>query len=475
MTSVANKRGLNAAGKVINDATLPVADSISAGSFGAGFGTADSAASPSLVDAAASNITGGAGSNLLNTAGNFARWIGPGLVAADYAKTGLSKAMTRDLSDWRNGASTGASLGSALGPVGTVAGAVMGAGMGLAGKMTGIGKTKYSGYNPVSGTYNQGGDMTMLGYKDEGKKRYNSYNDAMNYLNNYNQVQDADWDLVGDSEYGRMRYDTKMANPTGAGIGFALAGPFGGAVGGLFGKKNKTTYIDAYKGNLNTGYNVLDDFTNGTDYAGTWNLDTGWNPYQQQQDEIYQNRIGYLTGQEKNNFVNSIKNNVSNVAQSVDQKQYDQAKNKLDQQLARGYMDQRQYSKALAALNDNRIANRQALAEIGNNQLNQWKTDIAQAYDNALDSDLTDGWIKNYNAWKGDDMSGLYDKATDAANAYLMNNVSDDYLSSLMSQSNTYNPDLYMATGVASTGDDSLGQWDVGRRKRKANLVYGGE
>lgn len=475
MTSVASKRGLGAAGKVINDATLPVADAISRGSIGAGFGTAESAASPSLTDAAARNLTGNTGSGLLNAAGNFARWIGPGLVAADYAKTGLSNAMTRDLSDWRNGAATGASLGSAIGPLGTVAGAVMGAGMGLAGKAAGIGKTKYSGYNPVEGTYNQGGDMTMLGYKDEGKKRYDSYNDAMNYLNNYNQIQNADWDLVGDSEYGRMRYDTKMANPVGAGIGFALAGPMGGAVGSLLGKKNKTAYVDAYKGNLNTGYNVLDDFTTGKDYSGTWNLDTGWSPYQQKQDEIYQGRMGYLTGQEKNNFVNSIKNNVTNVAQSVDQRQYDQAKNKLDQQLARGYMDQRQYSKALAALNDNRVANRQALAEIGNNQLNQWKTDIAQAYDNALDSDLTDGWIKNYNAWKGDDMSGLYDKATDAANAYLMNNVSDDYLSSLMSQSNTYNPDLYMATGVASTGDDTLGQWGVGRRKRKANLVYGGE
>lgn len=475
MTSEASKRGLGAAGKVVNDATLPVVGGASVGNIGAGFDAVNTMGNPTLTDMAARSVTGNTGSGMLNAASNFARWMGPGLVAADYANAGLTNAMTRDLSDWRNGAATGASLGSVAGPLGTVAGAVIGAGMGLAGKAAGIGKTKYTGYNPVEGTYNQGGDMTTLGYKDEGKKRYDSYNDAMNYLNNYNQVQNADWDLVGDSEYGKMRYDTKMANPTGAAIGFALAGPMGGQIGGLFGKKNKTSYVDTYKGNLNTGYNVLDDFTTGKNYAGKWNLDTGWNPYQQQQDEIYQGRMGYLTGQEKNNFVNSIKNNVSNVAQSVDQKQYDQAKNKLDQQLARGYMDQRQYSKALAALNDNRVANRQALADIGNNQLNQWKTDIAQAYDQALDSDLTDDWIKNYNAWKGDDLSGLYNKATDAANAYLMNNVSDDYLSSLMNQTNTYNPDLYMATGVASGGDDSLAQWDTGRRKRKANLVYGGE
>ena len=455
MTSEASKRGLIAAGKVVNDATLPVAYGINAGNLSAGFDAVNTVGNPTLTDMAARSVTGNTGSGVLNAAGNFARWMGPGLVAADYANTGLTKAMTRDLSDWRNGAATGASLGSVAGPLGTVTGAVIGAGMGLLGKAAGIGKTKYKGYNPVEGTYNQGGDMATLGYKDEGKKRYDSYNDAMNYLNNYNQVQNADWNLVGDSEYGKMRYDTKMVN--------------------LGGKKNKTSYVDAYKGNLNTGYNVLDDFTTGKDYTGKWNLDTGWNPYQQQQDKIYQGRMGYLTGQEKNNFVNSIKNNVSNVAQSVDQKQYDQAKNKLDQQLARGYMDQRQYSKALAALNENRIANRQALADIGSNQLNQWKTDIAQAYDQALDSDLTDDWIKNYNAWKGDDLSGLYNKATDAANAYLMNNVSDDYLSSLMNQTNTYNPDLYMATGVASGGEDSLSQWDTGRRKRKANLVYGGE
>lgn len=406
-------------------------------------------------------------------------YIGPAMVAYDYAKTGLTDALNRDLSDWRNGAKTGASIGSAGGPIGTVTGAVIGGLTGLAGSAAGIGKTKNKGYSPISGTYNQNGDMSLLGVKETGAKRYGSYNDAMNYLNGVNQQWNSDWSKIGDSEYGQYDLATKTADPysTEAMVGFALGGLPGLVGGSILGAKDKHNYVDAYKANLNTGYNVMDDFTRGSNYIGdTGNLDLGWKPYQSQQDRIYQERYGNLAKANQEGLVNSIGNNAGSLASSVDQQQYDTAKRKLDQQLARGYLDQSGYSKALSQLNDNRSANRKALLDIGNNQIDQWKTDLRQEYQNRLDSDLTDDWIKNYNAWKSDDMSGLYNDANRAADLYLQNTISDDYLRSLMGQSNMYNPYQYMATGIADSNSGlGMADWTGNRRKRPASLVYEGE
>lgn len=412
-------------------------------------------------------------------ASTAAKFAGPAMVAYDYAKTGLTDALNRDLSDWRNGAKTGASIGSVGGPIGTVTGAVIGGLTGLAGSAAGIGKTKNLGYSPISGTYNQNGDLSLLGVKETGAKRYGSYNDAMNYLNGVNQQWNSDWSKIGDSEYGQYDLATKTADPysTEAMVGLALGGLPGLIGGSILGAKDEHNYVDAYKANLNTGYNVMDDFTRGGNYIGdTGNLDLGWKPYQSQQDRIYQERYGNLAKANQEGFVNSIGNNAGSLASSVDQQQYDTAKRKLDQQLARGYLDQSGYSKALSQLNDNRAANRKALLDIGNNQINQWKTDLRQEYQNRLDSDLTDDWIKNYNAWKSDDMSGLYNDANRAADLYLQNTISDDYLRSLMGQSNMYNPYQYMATGIADSNSGlGMSDWTGNRRKRPASLVYEGE
>ena len=418
-----------------------------------------------------------------DVAGKVAPFVGPAVSAYDYAKTGLTNALTRDFGDWRNGAKTGASLGSVAGPLGTVVGGGMGAIAGLAGSQMGVGKTTNKGYTPTSGTYNQGGQMSSLGTGGVGAKRYGSYNDAMNYLNGVNQQWNPDWSSIGDSEQGRYDLSTKMANPAGTAIGAVLGAPLGpmgslagAAIGSAIGGKKKHNYVDSYNANLNTGYNVMDDFVNGRNYSGdTWNLDRGWEPYRQQQDAIFQDRLGNLSRANEASIVNGMRNNVNDLVTDTDQRQYDLAKNTLDQQLARGYMTQRQYQQALNQLNQNRIANRQSLSDIGSNQLDQWKSDVKQAYQNKMDQDLADAWIKNYNAWKADDLSGLYGGASDAAQAYLNNVVSDDYLKSLMMQTNMYTPEQYMATGVSNAIDDNLGRWYGNRQKRNAPLVYEGE
>lgn len=431
---------------------------------------------PSLTQSAVNKLASSAGFNGTpsNLGSSIANWVGPAVAAYDYANTGLTNAMTRDLSDWRNGAATGASLGSVGGPIGTVAGAFMGAGAGLVGNAAGIGKTANKGYTPTSGTYKQGGQMSLLGIGGTGAKRYASYNDAMNYLNGVNQQWNSDWSNIGDSERGQYRLSTKTANPTNAAIGMALNTMTSG-LGGLVSNKHKDNYVDAYNANLNTGYNVMDDFTRGTNYASTvGNLDSGWQPYQAQQDAIFQDRLGNLTRADKEGIVSGMRNDAYDLAQQVDQQQYDKAKKTLDAQLARGYMNQTQYQAALRQLDQNRIANRQSLNDIGLSQIDQWKSDVRQAYEDKLDNDLTDAWIKNYNAWKSDNLSGLYGRANEAANAYINNMVSDDYLKSLMSQTDTYLPQQYMATGVANNIDDNLGRWYSGRQRRVAPLVYQG-
>lgn len=468
-------RGWQTAGQIVNEATIPTYAAVTNPEVGVDvLRFAGEAPVPStLTGAGTTKLANSAGfEGTPSTIGSTLNWVGPAMVAYDYANTGLTNAMTRDLSDWRNGAATGASLGSVAGPLGTIAGAVIGAGAGLVGKAAGIGKTTNKGYTPTSGVYNQGGQMSMLGTKDTGAKRYTSYNDAMNYLNGVNQMANTDWSNIGDSEQGRYKLSTKMANPTNA----IIAGTNMAGLGGLVSNKHKNTYVDAYKANLNTGYNVMDDFVNGRNYSGdTWNLDRGWDPYKQQQDAIFQDRLGNLSRANEAGIINSMRNNVNDLVTDTDQRQYDLAKNTLDQQLARGYMTQRQYQQALNQLNQNRIANRQSLSDIGSNQLDQWKSDVKQAYQNKMDQDLTDAWIRNYDTWKADDLSGLYGEASDAAQAYLNNIVSDDYLKSLMMQTNTYTPEQYMATGISNAIDDNLGRWYGNRQKRNAPLVYEGE
>lgn len=470
-------RGWQTTGQVVN-AAKPTYDVLLGGKE-VGAALPSMAPSGTLTDKAVNGISKAAGfEGTPSTVGSALNWVGPAMTAYDYANTGLTKAMTRDLSDWRNGAATGASLGSVAGPIGTVAGAVVGGLTGLAGSAAGIGKTKNQGYSPVSGTYNQNGNMSLLGTKDTGARRYGAYNDAMNYLNGVNQQWNPEWSAIGDSERGQYDLVTKMADPYSkeAMIGYALGGLPGLIGGSVLGAKKEHNYIDAYKANLNTGYNVMDDFVNGRNYSGdTWNLDRGWNPYRQQQDAIFQDRLGNLSRANEAGIINGMRNNVNDLVTDTDQRQYDLAKNTLDQQLARGYMTQRQYQQALNQLNQNRIANRQSLNDIGSNQLDQWKSDVKQAYQNKMDQDLTDAWIKNYNAWKADDLSGLYGGASDAAQAYLNNVVSDDYLKSLMMQTSMYTPEQYMATGISNAIDDNIGRWYGNRQKRNAPLVYEGE
>lgn len=468
-------KGWQTAGQVAN-AAEPTYDILFGGKE-VGAALPSMAPSGTLTDKAVNGISKAAGfEGTPSSVGSALNWVGPAMTVYDYANTGLTNAMTRDLSDWRNGAATGASLGSVAGPIGTVAGAIVGAGMGLAGKATGIGKTTNKGYTPISGTYNQGGQMSSLGTGSVGAKRYGSYNDAMNYLNGVNQMANPNWSNIGDSEQGQYRFSTKVANPEGAALGYALGGLPGAIIGANMGNKHKDNYVNTYNANLNTGYNVMDDFTGGRNYSGdTWNLDRGWEPYRQQQDAIFQDRLGNLSRANEANIINGMRNNVNDLVIDTDQRQYDLAKNTLDQQLARGYMTQRQYQQALNQLNQNRIANRQSLSDIGSNQLDQWKSDVKQAYQNKMDQDLTDAWIKNYNAWKANDLSGVYGGASDAAQAYLNNVVSDDYLKSLMMQTNTYTPEQYMATGVSNAIDDNLGRWYGNRQKRNAPLVYEGE
>jgi len=396
---------------------------------------------PNLLDKG-SSVAGD--TNLLGTAYNTISKYMPYVTNAPLAyglATNPNTTVTNAISNPINGAMTGAGLGSFAGPVGSVVGGLIGAGVGAIGSLAGYGKTKYTGYSSNGGTYNQGGNLTRLANQGQ----YNNYNDAMNYLNNWNAQNTNGWNWVGDSEVGQDNYKTKK----------------------VF--KNKKTSTPVWSANLNTGYNVLDDYTNGRNYIG--GLDLGWQPYADRENRIYQNRwngINDRMNYDVNNLLSDY--NVNSMAREINDSQMAKAKNVLDAQLNRGYLTQRAYREALRALQQQSYNNYAGLRDIGNNEVNTWKTDLTQAYQNNMDTPTDTDWIKYYGGMNYDNS-----KALGALNNYWNTYVNDDIIRSLMSQGNTYQPYQYVATGVGKAGiGNSLNDWYNGTR-RKAQKIYEGE
>lgn len=303
----------------------------------------------------------------------------------------------------------------------------------------GYGKTKYKGYTQTGSTGNANG-VTRLGNENQ----YNAYNNAMKYLNNYQAGQNTNWNPVGGSTVGYDEYKTKK-------------------IGG-----NKYKKVPVYSANLNTGYNVLDDFSNSVGYAGSA-LNAGWDNWKNREADIYQGRMDYLGNQAKQDSGLPTNSSLLELANTVNNSKYEAAKNNLYRHLVMGYMNNAQYDEALKELNRDRTRNLMGMLDVGRNQVNTWKDDIGQAWNSGISSN-PDDWIKYYGNY---DAGASFDNAQGNVDRYRNAFVSDDLLRAMMSDVNMYQPYNYMTQGIGRVSSpiaNSLNGWYTG--KRKAIPVY---
>lgn len=345
--------------------------------------------------------------NTTSSSFNWTPYIGTGAVGLKYASNPLG-ALNQDLSKPGYGAMTGAGLGSTIGalagtgsfagPIGTAIGAGIGALAGFIGnKGFGLGKTKKVGSEVLGGTYYTPGNMTPVS-----KDRYDAYNQAMNYLNSYNIANNTGVAPVGASQYGQDVYKTKR-------IGH-----------------NKKSYAPWYAINTNTGYGPLDDLTR----SGM-----NWDTYNSYQGDIYGGRYNYLADKAAVN----PDVDVWGLARAENNKQLGNAQDTLRSGLIRGYLDNASYNRALKELTGNSNTNMLGLVDIGNNQLDQWKSDARQAYEKNMNPG---DWVGNYEGWKKDEFN---------IPEYNVN-VDEGFLSRLMRDGNQYLPYQAMNTGIGNKG-----------------------
>jgi hypothetical protein len=310
-----------------------------------------------------------------------------------------------------------------------------------------------------------------------GGAQYNQYNDAMKKVNDAaRQFEGEGFGQVGGSGTYKDWYKvkTKMGH-------HKMKSRTGYEVGGNYGD-------DSYS-------NILKDYQYGTGYnsGGTGMGKSDWDTYARKVSTGYQKAMDEASqklGDTANNWLSNYDygNTGSNFGSLLDQQNqsyYGDAKDKLDRDLKRGYLNYAGYQTALNALNDNIANNRGKLYEQGQNKYDTWKNDLTQMRTSGFDSGVDSlsnnalNYIRNYNALKGGDLSqlGSYQNTYGQMSDYANSNIGDDsFLSALTA--NTYDPDTYVATGAEGQGfynPFQRGQFNTGRKKKSWGLDNIGE
>ena len=311
-----------------------------------------------------------------------------------------------------------------------------------------------------------------------GGAKYNQYNNAMKSVNDAaRQFEGEGFGQVGNS--GTYRDWYKGKTKTGRS---KMKSRTGYEVGGNYGDDSYSNILKDYQ--YDTGYNAAGKGMGKSDwdtYAGAVSKgyqDAMDNASKGLEDTAYNNWLS-------NYDYNSTGSNFGSLVDQQNQSYYGDAKDKLDRDLKRGYLNYAGYQTALNALNDNVANNRGELYKQGQNKYDTWNTDLNQLRTSGFDSGVDSlsnnalNYIRNYNALKSGDLTGLgsYQDTYGQMSDYANSNIGDDsFLAALTA--NTYDPDTYVATGAEGQGFYNplqRGQFNTSRRKKSWRLDNIGE
>ena len=353
-------------------------------------------------------------------------------------------------SDQSKGAYVGAQIGSVGGPVGAAIGGVSGAAIGTLGNALGYGHESYKGRDQKGGWGTQNPGTLM----DVSQQQYNNYGDAANYLNAVNNAYNTGVGDVGSSAWGNKNWSTKQI---------------------IGSDKRSSPY---WQVGANTGYNVLDDYTN--------NSLGNWEQYANDMSSAYGNKLSGGIDRLSNPYKDNLNSQyglgaVGKTVNNVNAQQRAEAEQLLANMYNAGDISGAALQSAWNNLDRQDYGNKKNLYDIANAQNNAWADMMGQMI--AADKDAQnkeDDWILNYDKWNkyaGGNVMDLLNGTSDRANTYANNFINDAYYNALLNQGNSYLPHNALAQAYADETVDNeipLQAWSdllLSNRKRKANNV----
>lgn len=229
--------------------------------------------------------------------------------------------------------------------------------------------------------------------------------------------------------------------------------------------KGKTYYSPAYAVNQNTGNSVVDQYTNYLLGGGN----QGANDWLSRQRKAYSDAMSSAANQAVRDYMSGYRGNQGSAVDTAQNSAYEEAKAKLDAQKAYGYLSDVGYQKALDKLNAQTGNVRAAMNDAYSVQLQNWEDNLNQMYAKAT------GGIGAWDFANPFTENALYkDAAANAAN-YAGTSMSDDVLSSLLSNVDLYTPDQWIAYGAGNQGQyNPLSDFSTtGRRKKNVTSTEG--
>ena len=280
-------------------------------------------------------------------------------------------------------------------------------------------------------------------YNETTQANYNQANEFADYLNN---MSATDEDLTDYSGMGTKA--VKKSSPL---------------------KGSKTKYYTTYGINNNTSNQNYNDFVNAL-LNGTA---TSASDYISGKNQAAINSYNDALNAARNDLTTAFGNawsNGSDLVNSRDNAQYNEALRQLQTQLNRGFLSEAGYNEALGKLNSQRNTNQASLSDMYNTSYNNWLDDLAQTFAKEA---YNDQMATDQYAW----LRGDYYDPTKATNAWItIANYYDQYGKGLMegflNDANTYRPDEYIAYGSNAQGQYNplLGIFDGKKKKTDENI-----
>lgn len=226
-------------------------------------------------------------------------------------------------------------------------------------------------------------------------------------------------------------------------------------------KGSKTRYYDHYGVWNDTGNSALDNYIN----SGLGD----WDQYQQAQTTAFNNQYNLASDNYLRDYINQYldpyRTNLDTSLNTANDKQFADAKSKLDAQLSRGYLSDTGYNKALADLEAQVSGNLGGLSNVYNSQLNSWNDDISQAWAKGANASSL---ANDPYAWLNADKYMQFDEAKRGVGSLgdHITNYGGGLMDSLLAANNSYNPDEYIATGANYQGVFNP-EFDFNTKKKK--------
>lgn len=234
-------------------------------------------------------------------------------------------------------------------------------------------------------------------------------------------------------------------------------------IGWFDGNPENKSYRGDYMSGNSSYANAFNDYLSGN--RGYGSLNSGWDNFANNAAGAFSKAINRGTEGLMDNWSNQYMNmDFDSLVDRKNEEQYNDAKGKLDRDLARGYLNNAGYKMALDELNANKSHNRNLLGMESTALQDKWNTDARQLI---ADNTPTGDWISNYNniinnTWDWSDASKALDNYGQGVNEnYFLGGLN----------SNSYDPDTYRAYGAVNQGLYNPYQSAGVGRKRK---LFGG-